>query len=466
MTLSTNKFSNPVTQKFTRRQFWLSVAVSSLMLTVALPSFAETAPTTQLSASQSDDGIMAIVGDTPILKSEVNQAVATAYAQLQAQANGQPTPTREQLQGEVLNALILKQLQLDLVKRAGIRPNPDAVNNQLAQIAQNQGLASIEQLQQRMDSQRAGSYAELRNQLLEEASLKALSQRQIASRVRITDQDIEAFLASPESQKLSQTEYRTIHIRVPYIDDYSRISETDREQALQVANEARALLAETDDANEVMTKLSEGSAKDYPVNVQGGDMGFHPASGLPTTIANDITGLKTGEVTEPQVTPSGVDVVKLVATRGSEDMIIPQWRVRHILVKPDSIQGSAIAEQEINDLYEQLRRDADFASLASTYSDDTGSAGRGGDLDWVSEGQMVPEFEAMMKRTAVGDYSTPFQSQYGWHILQVEDMREQDVSDTVRRNMAREVLYQRLAPQAQEDWLQELRASSYVQIFE
>ena len=316
MTLSTNKFSNPVTQKFTRRQFWLSVAVSSLMLTVALPSFAETAPTTQLSASQSDDGIMAIVGDTPILKSEVNQAVATTYAQLQAQANGQPTPTREQLQGEVLNALILKQLQLDLVKRAGIRPNPDAVNNQLAQIAQNQGLASIGQLQQRMDSQRAGSYAELRNQLLEEASLKALSQRQIASRVRITDQDIEAFLASPESQKLSQTEYRTIHIRVPYIDDYSRISETDREQALQVANEAQALLAETDDANEVMTKLSEGSAKDYPVNVQGGDMGFHPASGLPTTIANDITGLKTGEVTEPQVTPSGVDVVKLVATRG------------------------------------------------------------------------------------------------------------------------------------------------------
>ena len=147
-------------------------------------------------------------------------------------------------------------------------------------------------------------------------------------------------------------------------------------------------------------------------------------------------------------------------------MIIPQWRVRHILVKPDSIQGSAIAEQEINDLYEQLRRDADFASLASTYSDDTGSAGRGGNLDWVSEGQMVPEFEAMMKRTAVGDYSTPFQSQYGWHILQVEDTRQQDVSDTVRRNMAREVVDQRLAPQAQEDWLQELRASSYVQIFE
>lgn len=123
-----------------------------------------------------------------------------------------------------------------------------------------------------------------------------------------------------------------------------------------------------------------------------------------------------------------------------------------------------MAEQKINDLYEQLRKGADFASLASTYSDDPGSAGRGGDLDWVGEEQMIGPFETTMKNTAVGDYSAPFKTQFGWHILKVEGKREQDVSDEYRRNMARQALYQRLAPQAKEDWLQELQAGAYIQI--
>lgn len=115
-------------------------------------------------------------------------------------------------------------------------------------------------------------------------------------------------------------------------------------------------------------------------------------------------------------------------------------------------------------MYEQLRSGADFAGLASTYSDDPGSAGRGGDLDWVSEEDMIGPFEAMMKNTAVGDYSAPFKTQFGWHILKIEGKRQQDVSDQYRRNMARQALYQRLAPQAKEDWLQELRAGAYIQV--
>ena len=145
-------------------------------------------------------------------------------------------------------------------------------------------------------------------------------------------------------------------------------------------------------------------------------------------------------------------------------MLVPQWHTRHILVKVDELQTDALAEQKINDLYEQLRKGADFASLAATYSDDPGSAGRGGDLDWVGEEQMIGPFEAMMKNTAVGDYSAPFKTQFGWHILKVEGKREQDVSDEYRRNMARQALYQRLAPQAKEDWLQELRAGAYIQV--
>lgn len=206
------------------------------------------------------------------------------------------------------------------------------------------------------------------------------------------------------------------------------------------------------------------SQGDYPIALQGGDMGFHRAAALPTELSTEITKLDIGAVSEPLITPEGIDVIKLADKKTSDTMVIPQWHTRHILVKVDELQTDALAEQKINDLYEQLRQGADFADLAATYSDDPGSAGRGGDLEWVSEDDMVAPFEAVMKNTSVGDYSAPFKTQFGWHILKVEGQRQHDVSDQYRRNMARQALYQRLAPQAQEDWLQELQASAYIQV--
>lgn len=416
-----------------------------------------------ISARESSNGIITLVNDTPILKSDL--ATAVASAQMRIQAIGQPVPSAQRLQSEVLNSLILRELQLDMVQRAGIRPSPDAVNESLARLAQAQGLTSLSELQQTLDAKQPGRYAAVRAQVIEEESLKALQKSQVSNRVRITEHDIDAFLASPEAQKLQSTEYRTIHIRIPFSDDYNRITESEKNTAMQIAQQTQELLKTTNDAQAVLTQLSSGIAKNYVAPVQGGDMGYHPASGLPTDIARQITPLEIGQVTAPQITPEGIDVVKLVDKRNSDNMIIPQWKVRHILVKTDERNSDALVEQRVNDLYEQLRRDADFAALAATYSDDPGSAGRGGDLDWVTEGQMVPEFEEMMKRTPEGDFSTPFKSQFGWHILKVEGVREKDVSDTVKRNLAREALFQRLAPQAQEDWLQELRANAYVEIF-
>ncbi len=417
-----------------------------------------------LSSQQSTDGIIALVNDTPILKSELSTAVSDAKMRLQ-QLN-QPITNEQRLQNEILNSLILRKLQLDMVNRAGIRPQPEKVNQRLAQIAQAQGLTSLKQLQQLLDTNKPGSYAKLRARIIEDEALKTLQQSQVTNRVRITDQDVDAFLTSPEAQRLTQTEYRTIHIRVPFTDDVNRITEAQQLQAMQIAKQAVTLLQSSDDAQTVLQQLSDTAAKDYPVPVQGGDMGFHAASGLPTDMAAKIVPLSKGDVTPPQITAQGIDVVKLVDKRGQENMIIPQWRVRHILISNENMGSDALAQQKINDLYEQLRHDADFASLASTYSDDPGSAGRGGDLDWVAAGQMVPEFEAMMQRTPVGDYSTPFKTQFGWHILKVEETRQQDVSKTVRYNLAREALYQRLAPQAQEDWLQELQANAYIKIFD
>ncbi len=413
----------------------------------------------RLTPANSTDGIIALVNDNAILKSDLIDAVTQTQAR--AQAAGEPIANSGQLQSEVLNALILRELQLSLVNRAGIKPDEAAINQRLGQIAQSEGLDSIAALQQRLDASQAGSYATLRAQLIEDAAIQSLQQRQITSRVRISEQDIDSFLASPEAKRLNQSEYQTIHVRVPYIDDYSRLSQAQRDEALKVAQALRTrLLAPNVDVAEAVA-ATQGS---YPIPLQGGDMGFHKAAALPTELSSEITKLDVGAVSQPLVTPEGIDIIKLANKKASDTMIIPQWNTRHILVKVDELQTDALAEQKINDLYAQLRQGAEFAGLAATYSDDPGSAGRGGSLDWVSEEDMIGPFEAIMKNTAVGDYSAPFKTQFGWHILKVDGKRQHDVSGQYRRNMARQALYQRLAPQAKEDWLQELRAGAYIQV--
>ena len=413
----------------------------------------------RLTPANSTDGIIALVNENAILKSDLVAAIAQTQAR--AKAAGEPIANSAQLQSEVLNALILRELQLSLIKRVGLNPDEAAINKRLEQIAKAEGLSSIAALQQRLDSAQSGSYATLRAQLIEDTAIQALQQRQITNRVRISEQDIDAFLASPEAKRLNQSEYQTVHVRVPYIDDYSRLSEAQRNDALKVAQNLRTrLLVPNVDVAEAIV-ASQGN---YPIPLQGGDMGFHKAAALPTELSSEITKLEVGAVSAPLITPEGIDIIKLANKKASDTMLVPQWNTSHILVKVDELQTDALAEQKINDLYSQLRNGADFASLASTYSDDPGSAGRGGDLDWVGEDQMIGPFETMMKNTAVGDYSAPFKTQFGWHILKVEGKRQQDVSDEYRRTMARQALYQRLAPQAKEDWLQELRAGAYIQV--
>tara|TARA_R110002051_G_scaffold2008_8_gene10583 strand:- start:14 stop:1363 length:1350 start_codon:yes stop_codon:yes gene_type:complete len=413
----------------------------------------------RLTPANSTDGIIALVNENAILKSDLVAAIAQTQAR--AKAAGEPIANSAQLQSEVLNALILRELQLSLIKRVGLNPDEAAINKRLEQIAKAEGLSSIAALQQRLDSAQSGSYATLRAQLIEDTAIQALQQRQITNRVRISEQDIDAFLASPEAKRLNQSEYQTVHVRVPYIDDYSRLSEAQRNDALKVAQNLRTrLLVPNVDVAEAIV-ASQGN---YPIPLQGGDMGFHKAAALPTELSSEITKLEVGAVSAPLITPEGIDIIKLANKKASDTMLVPQWNTSHILVKVDELQTDALAEQKINDLYSQLRNGADFASLASTYSDDPGSAGRGGDLDWVGEDQMIGPFETMMKNTAVGDYSAPFKTQFGWHILKIEGKRQQDVSDEYRRTMARQVLYQRLAPQAKEDWLQELRAGAYIQV--
>ena len=450
--------SKPTTQK-TAKAISQTAPVTS---EVANSSAKPTPVVTSSSQDQVIDGVIAIVNDTPILRSQLDRAVAQASAQLQAQ--NKPVPPAQQLYPQVLDQLITKQIQLDIIKRQGLQAEENAVNAALTNLAQQNGVASLAEFQQKLDAQRAGSYQALRQKVSEDLAIQTLQQQQLASRIKISDQDVNNFLKSPESNALEKSQYRTLHIRVPFeADAAGKASDKQKKQALTVATQiAKNLQAENANIEQIMTDAQTN----YNAQIQGGDMGYHVAAELPTELSKNITALEVGQVTNPIATAEGYNVIKLVDKRGGQQKIIDQWHTRHILISPSTALPADMAKQQIDTIYEKLRQGEDFATLASTYSKDPGSASNGGDLGWVSEGDMVPSFEAMMKKTSVNDYSVPFQSQFGWHILKIDEKRQKDVSDVYRKNMAREILYQRMAPQALDDWMQDLRAQAYVKIMQ
>ena len=450
--------SKPTTQKTAK-----AVSQPAPVAPEVANSLVEPAPVvTSNSQAQIIDGVIAIVNDTPILRSQLDRAVAQASAQLQAQ--NKPVPPAQQLYPQVLDQLITKQIQLDIIKRQGLQAEENTVNAALTNLAQQNGVASLAELQQKLDAQRAGSYQALRQKVSEDLAIQTLQQQQLASRIKISDQDVDNFLKSPESNALEKSQYRTLHIRVPFeADAAGKTSDKQKKQALTVATQiAKNLQAENANIEQIMTDAQTN----YNAQIQGGDMGYHVAAELPTELSKNITALEVGQVTNPIATAEGYNVIKLVDKRDGQQKIIDQWHARHILISPSTALPADMAKQQIDTIYEKLRQGEDFATLANTYSKDPGSASNGGDLGWVSEGDMVPSFEAMMKKTSVNDYSVPFQTQFGWHIVKVDEKRQKDVSDVYRKNMAREILYQRMVPQAIDDWMQELRAQAYVKIMQ
>ena len=449
--------------KTTTQKTATAVSQTAPVTSEVASSLVEATPVvTNSSQDQVIDGVIAIVNDTPILRSQLDRAVAQASAQLRAQ--NKPVPPAQQLYPQVLDQLITKQIQLDIIKRQGLQAEESAVNAALTNLAQQNGVASLAEFQQKLDAQRAGSYQALRQKVSEDLAIQTLQQQQLASRIKISDQDVDNFLKSPESNALEKSQYRTLHIRVPFVADAAgKTSDKQKKQALTVATQiAKNLQAENANIEQIMTDAQTN----YNAQIQGGDMGYHVAAELPTELSKNITALEVGQVTNPIATAEGYNVIKLVDKRGGQQKIIDQWHTRHILISPSTALPADMAKQQIDTIYEKLRQGEDFATLASTYSKDPGSASNGGDLGWVSEGDMVPSFEAMMKKTSVNDYSVPFQSQFGWHILKVDEKRQKDVSDVYRKNMAREILYQRMAPQALDDWMQDLRAQAYVKIMQ
>lgn len=400
------------------------------------------------SFAQPTDEVVAIVDNSVILKSDLEQGMAEAAHELQAQKK--EVPPQQYLQFQVLDQLILRQAQLEQVKKYGIKPDEKSLNEAVLKVASQSGSKSLEAFQQKLDAIAPGTYENLRSRIAEDLAINRLRQQQVMSRIKISDQDVDNFLKSPQGQAALGNQAHVIHMR---------ISGDNPQEVQNVAKEVRSQLAQNNDLN-ALKKLSTATVK-----VEGADMGFRPLSDILAELAARITPLQDGQTTDLISVRDGVHVLKLLERKQNEQKaLVPQYQTRHILIQPSEVVSPENAKQIIDSIYKRLKAGEDFATLAATYSNDTGSARDGGSLGWVTPGMMVPEFDKKMQEIPVGEISEPFQTQFGWHILQVTDKREKDMTHEYQERMARQILGERQFNTEIDSWLREVRANAYVEI--
>ena len=409
----------------------LALALSSSMTTFAQPT----------------DEVVAVVDNSVILKSDLEQNIAEIKHQLEAQKK--PVPPEQYLQQQALDQLIIRQAQLEQVKRYNIKADEKSLNEAVMKVAKQSGSQSLEAFQQKLDAIAPSTYESLRSRIAEDLAINRLRQQMVMSRIKISDQDVENFLKTPQGQAALGNQVHVLHVRV-----------SGEKNIEKVAAQVKAALKESNDVAAIDKKFTANGVK-----VESADMGFRNLSEIPSELAARVTPLEVGQTTDLIPVRDGIHVLKLVDRKGADQKaIVSQYKTRHILIQPSEVVSPDNAKQQINSIYNRLKAGEDFAVLASTFSNDPGSARDSGNLGWVSPGVMVPEFEARMKSTPVGQTSEPFQTQFGWHILQVTDTRQQDMTHEYQERMARQILGERQFDSELDSWLREIRSNAFVEI--
>lgn len=399
------------------------------------------------------DQVVAIVDDGVILQSELDARVNTIRSRLQAQGTG--LPPRQVLEERVLDQLITENIQLQMADRMGMRVSDNELNETINRIARGNNM-TVQQFEEQLAVEGV-TYQEAREQIRREMLVSRVQQRQVDSRVRVTDREVTNYLEQTSGQAETTTEYLLGHILVA-VDNFSN-----QEAVTQAREKARRLRQEIVDGRDFQSvAVAESDASNA---LEGGVMGWRSRADLPSLVTNIVPELPVNQPSDVLQSGSGFHIVQVLDRRGGETRnMVEQARVRHILVRPTEVVSDAKAEERINNIYLQLQNGASFGELAREYSDDPGSGSAGGDLGWVSPGQMVPAFEEAMMNAPVGQYTRPFRSRFGWHILEVQERRNQDISEQVRGSEARQALYRRKYETELQNWLQEIRDEAYVEI--
>lgn len=401
------------------------------------------------------DEVIAVVNDQPILESALDAEMQRVAAQLQAQ--GTPIPAESVFRHQVLEHLITQNLELQAAQQQGIQVSDDDVNGALSEIAQRNGL-TLAQLPKALAAQ-GQSYAAFRSMIRDQLTIHRLEQQAVAADIEVSPAEVDHYLETEKREKSSQIEYHIAQILVAFPANPSPA------QAKETLAKAQAILAKLHGgANFAATAVADSAG---PHALQGGEIGWVKGQDLPTLFSDAIPKLKPGDVSDPIEGPDGYHIVEVIATRQPEQKSIKtEYQVEHIMLSPNPVRDMDQAQA----LAEQLRGEIEsgkltFAAAAKEYSDDPNSAGSGGDLGWVTLGDLPPQFGQAIRNLPVNQLSQPVKTDYGWHLIEVTGKRQSNVSESEQQSNAYQAIFQRKLQDQLAEFKRTLHDQAYVKIF-
>ena len=386
------------------------------------------------------DRIAVIVDDGILMESQIDIALEEIIKRYDAQ--NIPKPPINVLREQTIEKLVVEELQLQMAERAGVRISDAELNATVARIASNNGM-SLEDFILYLDGE-GESYQRLRNNIKKEMTVQRVQRGRVGSSINITDKEFEAFLATDESLKQLEPELLVRQI----------------------------LVKTSSEASEVLEKINTGLdfeilAKEFSISSnasEGGLMNWRKKSDMPSLFAEGLEGVDVGQVSSPLKSGAGLHILKVEEKRGDFVQYEDQWLVRHILLMPSEIRNEEASELELIDIRNRVMNGEDFSTLAKEFSEDPGSAQKGGELDWMGKGITAVEFEATFTTIEEGVVSEVFQTEFGFHFLELLDQRNKDMTNEAIENRAFNILYSRKYDEELENTLRSMRAEAFVEI--
>ena len=398
------------------------------------------------------DRVVAVVDSGVIMESQLNSRVEEILIRLKN--DKAELPPLNLLEEQVLDRLIIEEIQLQLADRAGIKISDSELNQTLSRVSSQNNL-SLEEFRLKLEAE-GTSYKSFRDTIKKELIIQRVQRGKVGAKIDISEQELENFINSEEGRTQLAEQYNVQHI---LLSVKSGLSEIEIEA---IENEAVSLLERLENG-ESFEKLAASYSAGQKA-LEGGFLGWRTSAELPSLFAEVVTGLTVGEVAQPVRSGAGFHILKLTEKRGNTVKFLDQTLARHILVQPSEIRTENQAEILINDIFKRLKEGEDFKQLARQFSEDPGSKMDGGELGWSNPGDYDPAFEMTLNATEIGQLSKPVKSSFGWHIIEVMDRRNEDVSQEEQKNRAYQIIFKRKFDQELQSTLIELRAEAYVDI--
>jgi peptidyl-prolyl cis-trans isomerase SurA len=362
-------------------------------------------------------------------------------------------PPQSVLRQQVLDRLILQEIQMQRAKHVGLTISDEQLNSALQDIAQRNKIP-FDQLPTALAAQGV-DYKLYRESMRRELTLTTLRQRDVIAHINVTPRELDQYLARQQTAAAND-EFNVSHILL------SLPEAATPKQLDEIARKAHDLAARAS-KGEDFGQLAIANSNSQTA-LDGGQLGWRKGNQLPQFILELVVKMKPGDVSEPVRTPSGFHIVKLNERRGGEaKVVINQIHLRHILMKPNELDDDETVRQKLGKLRDRILKGEDFAGIASTASEDPGSAPDGGDLGWAGPGTFVPEFDQAIAELKINEISEPFKTRYGWHIVQMLGTRTYDSTDDVRRQRAFAAIRESKADEETELWLRRLRDEAFVE---